>query len=66
MKRGQIKFLEIFTDGSMNFTVFNLKLTKQVKFYLQDCQSLVSLKLSKKVQHSKIFKHNRIQSKYGL
>lgn len=66
MKIGQIKFLEIFTDGSLNFTFFNFKLTKQVRFYLQDYQSLMLSKLSKKVQHSKIFKHNRIQKKYGL
>jgi hypothetical protein len=66
MKIGRIKYLEIFTDGSMNFAFFNLKLTKQVKFYLQDYQSFMLSKLSKKVQLSKIFKHNRIQKKYGL
>ena len=64
IKLVNIRSIEIFTDGTINFSYTNLKSTKQVIFYEKDVRtSLFSKKITKK-QSLQNLQRNSYKSKY--
>ena len=64
MKTINIKFIEVFTDGSLNFSYTNLNLPKQKIFYEKDARNSFSAKKSTKTQLFQNLQQNSYKLKY--
>lgn len=63
MKLGNIKSIEIFTDGTTNFSCTIIKSSKQLVFYEQDIRNSLFFKKDKKKQSFQNISQN-YKSKY--
>lgn len=50
MKLAKIKFVEVFSDGSVNFLYTSFRKIKQITFYEKDALTLVMAKKTVKIQ----------------
>ena len=64
MKLVNIKFIEIFTDGTLNFSQTSLKSSKQLAFYEKDRNNSLFFKKIKKNQSFQNLPRNSYKSKY--
>ena len=64
MKFAKIKFVEIFTDGTINFSYRNLQSAKQTEFYAKDSRTSLFSKKVRKKQLSHNFQQNSYKLKY--
>lgn len=64
MKLVNIKFIEIFTDGTIHLSRINLKSTKQLIFYEKDVRNSLFLKKLTKKQSFQNLSQNSYKSKY--
>ena len=64
MKLVNIKFIEIFTDGTINFSHTSLKSTKQLIFYEKDIKNSLLFKKTTAKQSFQNLQQNSYKSKY--
>ena len=64
MKLVNIKFIEIFTNGTVNFSHAGLKSTKQFIFYEKDMRSSLFFKKITTKQSFQNLQQNSYKSKY--
>lgn len=64
MKIVNVRFVEIFTNGAINFSYKGLKISKQVGFYEKDSKNSLFYKKPTKKQLSQNLSQNSYKSKY--
>jgi hypothetical protein len=61
-----IRSIEVFTDGSLHFSITNLKITKQVFFHEKDFKNLLFFKKFTKPQLYQRILNNFYKLKYSF